>query len=248
MTKMIRSGAGRYSARNPDRTPPTPRPARLPALATTAARERSFRGSNSAIQAVRAAAPSPAVPLAPVPVAEAPVLPAPTPTAAPAPASPRALAAVSSAAPGSLDLAEVWTKVVELVGQTSRFAKSYLVEAHPVSLVKNTLTIGIDPQFADHLGLVDNPKNRALIQAKLQELGYAEVQVKFINANAPADWVRPIAPSAAPATEAAPATPAPGPVSEGKKKQPLAKDDFKNDPLIKQALEIFKGQIIEVRS
>jgi hypothetical protein len=29
---------------------------------------------------------------------------------------------------------------------------------------------------------------------------------------------------------------------------PYSKDDFKNDPLIKKALEIFKGQIVEVRA
>jgi hypothetical protein len=28
----------------------------------------------------------------------------------------------------------------------------------------------------------------------------------------------------------------------------LNKDDFKNDPLIQKALEIFKGQIVEVRA
>jgi hypothetical protein len=28
----------------------------------------------------------------------------------------------------------------------------------------------------------------------------------------------------------------------------MTKDDFKNDPLIKQALEIFKGQIVEIRA
>ena len=30
--------------------------------------------------------------------------------------------------------------------------------------------------------------------------------------------------------------------------KPFAKDDFKNDPLIQKALEIFKGQIVDVRA
>jgi len=29
---------------------------------------------------------------------------------------------------------------------------------------------------------------------------------------------------------------------------PLNKEDFKNDPLIKEALEVFKGTIVEVRA
>jgi len=42
------------------------------------------------------------------------------------------------------------------------------------------------------------------------------------------------------------ATPAPG----KEKSAPVAfnKSDFKNDPLIQKALEIFKGQIVEVRA
>ena len=39
----------------------------------------------------------------------------------------------------------------------------------------------------------------------------------------------------------APTQPKPEPV-------PFDKNDFKNDPLIQKALEVFKGQIVEVRS
>jgi hypothetical protein len=47
--------------------------------------------------------------------------------------------------------------------------------------------------------------------------------------------------------------PKPLPVSTPAAKERLAsvpfnKDDFKNDPLIQKALEIFKGQIVEVRA
>ncbi len=59
-TNTIRNGAGAYSASRPQRTPPTASPPRLPALAMTAARERSLCGSSSAIHAVSEAAPKPA--------------------------------------------------------------------------------------------------------------------------------------------------------------------------------------------
>jgi DNA polymerase-3 subunit gamma/tau len=116
------------------------------------------------------------------------------------------------------------------------------------------LTIGFDPEFADQIGLIDNPKNHALLQTKLSELGHPNVQVKFVQAaappNRPAEPLPPAAPAPAPAAPAAsaanPAAAAPPrqnppPVSAGK-------DDFKNDPLIQKALEIFKGQIVDVRS
>jgi len=145
------------------------------------------------------------------------------------------------------DLAELWKNVLEAVGRVSPFARTYLLEAHPVSLAKNVLTIGFDPEFSDHVGLVDNSKNRTLLQTKMRELGCGEVQVKFVVANAPSDWVRPQVETADPppparavhAPEAQPAKP---------EAPPAVKDDFKNDPLIKQALEIFKGTIVEVRA
>ena len=51
-----------------------------------------------------------------------------------------------------------------------------------MSMVKNVLTIGFDPEFADHLPLVDNSKNHALVQTKLAELGHPHTQVRFVKA------------------------------------------------------------------
>jgi len=153
------------------------------------------------------------------------------------------------------DLEQLWHKLLEAIGRASPFARSYLIEAHPVSFEKNIFVIGFDPEFADHLGLVDNAKNHTLIQTKLSELGFAHAQVKFIKAEAraerktqPAPAPQPAAaPTPAPAKPAAPAAIAP---SAKPKTEPVSfsKDDFKNDPLIQKALEVFKGQIVEVRS
>ena len=51
---------------------------------------------------------------------------------------------------------------------------------------KGVLTIGFDPEFEDHLGLVDNARNHTLLQTKLAELGHANAQIKFVKAEAPA--------------------------------------------------------------
>ena len=76
--------------------------------------------------------------------------------------------------PGDANLESLWRNVIEAVGRVSPFTHSYLLEAHPVSFEKNIFTIGFDPEFADHLDLVNNAKNYALIQTKLQELGHAQ--------------------------------------------------------------------------
>jgi DNA polymerase-3 subunit gamma/tau len=59
------------------------------------------------------------------------------------------------------------------------------------------------------------------------------------------------APPQAPATKPAPAGKAVSAAAAPKEKSapvPFNKDDFKNDPLIQKALEVFKGQIVEVRA
>ena len=156
----------------------------------------------------------------------------------------------------SADLEALWSRLVEAVTRASRFTGGYLINAHPVSLAKNTFTIGFDPEFEDHLGLVDQPRNHALLQTKLTELGQPNLQIQFVKAEVPAGRNPiPTAPTPADSTSQA-TTPATGPAAmpaftPSKMKAaaaPFNKDDFKNDPLIQKALEIFKGQIVEVRS
>jgi DNA polymerase-3 subunit gamma/tau len=155
-------------------------------------------------------------------------------------------------------LPDLWQKLIEAVGRVSPFTRGYLIDAHPVSFDRVLLVIGYDPEFEDHLGLVDNARNHTLIATKLSELGHANAMVKFIKAEAPAGWERRVVAAApAPAPVAARTTTAakpvettgPAPAAE-KKTAPIAfnKDEFKNDPLIQKALEIFKGTIVEVRA
>jgi DNA polymerase-3 subunit gamma/tau len=190
--------------------------------------------------------PADGTPEAPVAMMALAEIPGVGPVAAPAAAAP------APADQSSVDLEALWTQVVEAVGRVSQFTKTYLLEAHPVSLAQKLFTIGFDPEFADHLGLVDNSKNRTLIQTKLQELGYGEAQVKFIQAEAPAKRGRPTVPETTPLPTQT-ASPNKSPAAEKKlptdkpAAAPLSKEDFKNDPLIQQALEIFKGQIVDVR-
>jgi len=185
------------------------------------------------------------------------------PTAAPTAASTPAFqeaAAAAEPAPSS-DLETLWARLVEAAGRASPFVRSYLLEAHPVSFTKNILTIGFAPEFEDHIALVDNARNHALLQTKLSELGHANAQFKFVKAEPPAHRVPVVVETPAPTAPAAPAkaavpanTPAKPPVAPAQPTKdkpasvPFNKDDFKNDPLIQKALEVFKGTIVEVRA
>jgi hypothetical protein len=154
------------------------------------------------------------------------------------------------ASAGSPNLAELWGKLIEAVGRASPFTRSYLVDANPVSFEKNVLTIGFDPEFEDHLGLVDNARNHTLLQTKLLELGHPNTQIKFIKVEATAGRVpQAAAPTATvPVASAKSAVPAAPATREKSTAVPFDKGDFKKDPLIQKALEIFKGQIVEVRT
>ena len=202
------------------------------------------------------ALPASAPAVSPAPVKAAAVS-EPAPAAPPAakPAATRAPAPVPAPASGeSVDLPSLWTQLVESVGRASPFTRSYLIDARAASFERGVLVISFDPEFEDHLGLVDNARNHTLIQTKLAELGHPNAQIKFVKAaEAPGGAPRPspaaataapapaAKPVAAPPTPAATAKPVPPPV-------PFNKSDFKNDPLIQKALEIFKGQIVEVRA
>src|ERR1039458_9166306 len=136
---------------------------------------------------------APATAGTPVKAAPRPALSIPTPVAAPAtdtkPAAPMAQSTpVAAAAPGNL--AELWSRLIDAIGRVSPFTRGYLIDAHPVSFEKNVLIIGFDPEFADHLGLVDNARNHTLLATKLAELGHANAMIKFIKAEAPATWDR----------------------------------------------------------
>ena len=161
-------------------------------------------------------------------------------------------AALQESSPPSAGLSELWGTLVDAVGRASPFARSYLVDAHPVSFEANRLVIGFDPEFEDYLGLVDNARNHELLQTKLAELGRPNCQVRFVKAEAPA--TRPEIPknlSPADHQEKTSLSTPPPPLArvgeKEKKPAPSDKNDFKNDPLIQKALEIFKGQIVEVR-
>jgi DNA polymerase-3 subunit gamma/tau len=193
-----------------------------------------------------APASAPATGRAPAPVAGRPASP---------PAAPVQHPLTTPAVGG--DLGQLWDRLVEAASKASPFISSYLREARPVSLAANVLTIGFDPEFAEHKSLVDNSRNRELLQTKLTELGHPHVQVKFVEAAVTAAFV-PVAPPVVSPAAAAPAPVTPAgpvakPVAEAAPPKPRAepvangKEDFKNDPLIQKALEIFKGQIVEAR-
>jgi DNA polymerase-3 subunit gamma/tau len=136
-------------------------------------------------------------------------------------------------------LQQLWPALVDATA--SRLSLGFLAHGQPVSLEKQTLTIQFPAEDEGQVHLVDADALKFL-QGKLAELGQPNTQIKFVVAQAQTAIV-PAAP-----IPLAVAAPLPEPKKEKPVPQKLTPDDFKNDPLIQKALEIFKGHIVEVRA
>ena len=154
-------------------------------------------------------------------------------------------AAETAASTASVSLSEAWTYAVEHLGKVTPLAKTYLVGARPLRLQGDVVVIGFDPEFAERREFVDNARNRELLQSRLGEKLRMNVSLKFEITEGDAE---PASPPPAPAPKGPAATPlkpaANGPATAG---AGTNMEEFRNDPLIKKALEVFKGTIVEVR-
>jgi len=136
----------------------------------------------------------------------------------------------------AVSLDEAWGCAVEHLGKVTPLAKAYLVGTRPLGLQGGVLRVGFDPEFASHKEFADRPRNIEVLQAKLKEELRMDVALKF---EVTEGETSPRASALAPTS----------PGGTGKMAEPGKKslNDFKNDPLIKKALEIFKGTIVEVK-
>ena len=172
---------------------------------------------------------------APQPVAKpsAPTMPTPKPTPAPAPAKP----------PEIFDLQTLWAQLAAAASKASPFMQTYFQQAHAVSFSKGVFVIGVTEE---HLTLVDNRRNHEMLSEQIAALGHTDVQFSFTSKPPPGG--RTAAPVLDPIDE-------PPAVVRAKREMPKAApqpvkidpEEFKNDPLIQKAMELFRGRIVEVR-
>jgi DNA polymerase-3 subunit gamma/tau len=166
-------------------------------------------------------------------IATMPVTPAATrPVAEAAPVT-SAPATAPVAPPASVE--DAWAYAVEHLGKVTPLAKAHLVGVKLLGLKGSVLTIGFDPEFAERMKFVDVPRNRELLQTRLKEKLRTDVTLRFELSEDAA----PVIPSRL--AKAADAKPMPATTGKG------GVEDYRNDPLIKKALEVFKGTIVEVR-
>lgn len=225
--------------------------------------------------AVAVTMPAPVAPAAPAKPAAPQSAPAASSSPAPAlgslssPAPPRSVAAP----PSTSSLNEVWQSLLGALAADDGLLRANLAHCSPVSLERGTLRIR-HPEG----DMLDTPRTIATLKARLLTATGQALDVAFEaapagapgpsgaalmpaasprNAPAPSSSAPPAAGSAAPDVANAPApSPAatkprvPAPATSNGSGAPvlLSKDEFLNDPAIRMALDVFKGQIVEVRA
>jgi DNA polymerase-3 subunit gamma/tau len=147
---------------------------------------------------------------------------------------------VKSESPVVSDLKLLW---VDMMNSLGVFSRAYFQEAYLQSVKGGVVKIGFPEAFAPQMELADTKEtNKALIEA-LNKVGQSVRAVSYVIADRPADWA-PLKVGEASVAEIAKE----GNVSTKPTEGPIDMEEFKNDPLIKKALEVFKGQIVDIRT
>ena len=203
-----------------------------------------------------------AAPVAARPVAAKPV--AAAGPAAPVPKHRQDAVAEPPPTPGYTTTAEqlqaIWAYVHEHFAQAAPLGREFLNQGRALKFDGRVFTIGFDPEFKSAMEFLNSPRFRAVLQTKLREFLGHDVGLHFELAEdteldarkseppaseaavpTPASAVSPFAP-------AAPAAPPPAPKPSAAAPSSRDTKDFRNDPLIRKALEIFRGQIVTVRT
>ncbi len=184
------------------------------------------------------AAPAEAPPAARAPAVAAPV----------SPARPAAVREESSASSEIRDevklLAEKWHHIVERVGHAAMLAKNYLLDAKPVKVQGSTVTIGFDPEFADNKDRIDVPRNRTAIQKTLGEVLRRDVKVDFCVLDAKSTVPGDIKVDS---DAVQPGSTQPGDAEPKHKAAAKTRQEWIKNPAVRKTLEMFDGDIVDVR-
>ena len=142
-------------------------------------------------------------------------------------------------------LSTEWHDFVERVGRVASLAKGYLIDAKPLVVTTAHVTIGFDPEFSADKEKMDIPRNTKAVEKVLSEMLGRAVTVDFrvldAKSTVPGD-IKVKSVNAAPAgkTEA-------GLSPEAKEKTKQSKQEWINNPAVRKTLEMFNGDIVDIR-
>ncbi len=163
--------------------------------------------------------------------------------AAPAEPPPAPAHAVTGAAPADdvARLAQAWHAILDRVHLTAPLLRTCLLDAKPLRVDGARVEVGLDPRFAEKTDTINHDRNRrALRQEFSATLGRDITAVEFRVLDAPA-----VVPADKPQAHHPP-RPAPEPPA-AKPAKPGGKQRLVRDPLVRKAIELFNGDIEDIR-
>jgi DNA polymerase III subunit gamma/tau len=177
--------------------------------------------------------------------------------AAEPPAAPTERAASPAARPKPAEeldaLREAWQAVVQHATRLVSSLHGPLLDASPVAIDGNTVTIGFDPEFAGEIDNFRSPKARLALKHAIERVLHRDVVVEVAVAEAAAADLDAIVAAASDAPEApgfaleAPAGDAPAASAGQGSGTKRARHEWMQDQDVRQVLEAFNGTIIDVR-
>lgn len=129
----------------------------------------------------------------------------------------------------TIDPDAVWQEVVERIRATRPLIRSWVESARALGLEGRFFVLGFPPEQKMAMESVASPRTRDFLEAIIREISGQDLTIKLILKEG-----LPVAPVAEPT-----ATPDELPARKKGDSQAM----FKDDPLIREALEIFKGEI-----
>jgi len=203
----------------------------------------------------RVAAATPDAPKAPA--SPPPAAPAPSATPDPAPSTPLSAKPAETAVPAPAPAAAttpftaetLWLALHASLERSERMLWTLLSGAQARALERDTLTVACTP---DALSLLGNPKFAASLKQRARELGAGDIVVNFVPGAPPAasQETPKTEPAARPRADARPKESSAAKPEKPAKVQPvvLNKEEFLSDPAIREAMDVFRAQLIEVRA
>jgi DNA polymerase-3 subunit gamma/tau len=124
--------------------------------------------------------------------------------------------------PSQTDYKEVWRKTVEKVRATRKLISGWVDAGTAMGIEGRFFIVGFPPDHKSAMESLSIPRTREFLETLVKEISGQDWKIKFV--------LKEGLPAATPAEPAPP-------------QKPETQATFKDDPLIREALEIFKGEI-----
>ena len=135
-----------------------------------------------------------------------------------------------------------WAKVIDKIGKIAPLIKSALADTRPLRVEKDKVVVGFDPEFKTEMSRFSAPRNRKAVEHAVGGLLGRKVSAVFEVAASG------LARATAVAREAQASYDAPKEASSNKKAdQGKKKRDWTEEATVKEALDMFRGSIVDVR-